>query len=73
MGAFLLLALLEDVGIQVPAGIPVGWTQPIFQATSTQTKRRIENPTRNAKALAMFPFLGLGFSLPSDGGVPRIM
>ena len=56
---------------QAPGGMPVGWIQPIFQASSTQMKRTMDKPTRNASAVAMLPFLG---AWPSAGGaVPRIM
>lgn len=41
--------------------MPDGWIQPIFQATSTQTKSRMENPTLKAKARAMW-LLGRGLS-----------
>ena len=57
--------------VQAPGGMPVGWIQPTFQATSTQMKRTMEKPTRKARAVAMLPFLG---AWPSTGGaLPRIM
>jgi len=36
-----------------PCAIPVGWIHPSFQATSTQTNSKMENPTRIASARAM--------------------
>ena len=53
-------------GIYLPAGIPVGWMYPNFQASKMQMNSKIENPTRKASALAMPSFLAfaalLGFS-----------
>lgn len=52
---------------QRPCGIPVGWIQPSFQATSTQTNSKMENPTRVASARAM------RFDLAVSDCPPRIM
>jgi hypothetical protein len=48
---------------QAPGGMPVGCIQPIFQASSTQMKRTMEKPTRNARRgghVALFGRLALG-------------
>jgi len=50
-----------------PAGIPDGCIQPIFQEMSTQTNSKMDNPTLNAKALAILP---LGRGEPSEGAEP---
>jgi hypothetical protein len=54
---------------QRPGGIPVGWTQPIFQEISMQINNRMENPTRIAKARA----IRRDFCASSCGLLPRIM
>ncbi len=57
---------------QAPAGMPVGWIQPIFQASSMHRKTRMEKPTRKASAVAMLP-LRAGWSGDCSGLEPRIM
>lgn len=58
--------------IQAPAGMPVGWIQPIFQASRMHRKTRMEKPTRKASAVAMLP-LRAGRSVVSSDLEPRIM
>lgn len=52
--------------------MPVGWIQPMIQASKMHRNSRMENPTRNASAVAIRPLGALG-SASSEGFEPRIM
>ncbi len=59
-------------------GRPVGWIQPIHQASRTQANSSTDKATRRASARIMLPVLGLPsrpsrtMNTPADNSAPRM-